>query len=118
DRPVFRGLYSGAEARRRERRLASGLADVRDVRLRLPVRLRRPSGRGPAGSRDRRAAALRAAQLPGKSVLYRCGRRLMSVPAPRQLALALDHAESFAREDFLGGPGNAVALALIESWPD
>lgn len=42
----------------------------------------------------------------------------MSVPAPRQLALALDHAESFAREDFLGGPGNAVALALIESWPD
>jgi chromosomal replication initiation ATPase DnaA len=42
----------------------------------------------------------------------------MSVPAPRQLALALDHAESFAREDFLGGPCNAVALALIESWPD
>ena len=38
--------------------------------------------------------------------------------APRQLALALDHAESFAREDFLGGPSNAAALALIESWPD
>lgn len=42
----------------------------------------------------------------------------MSVPAPRQLALALDHTENFAREDFLGGPCNAVALALIESWPD
>jgi chromosomal replication initiation ATPase DnaA len=38
--------------------------------------------------------------------------------APRQLALALGHAESFAREDFLGGPSNAAALALIESWPD
>ena len=37
---------------------------------------------------------------------------------PRQLALALDHAESFAREDFLSGPCNADALALIESWPD
>ncbi len=37
---------------------------------------------------------------------------------PRQLALALDHAESYAREDFLAGPCNAEALALIESWPD
>ncbi len=38
--------------------------------------------------------------------------------APRQLALALDHAESLAREDFLGGPSNAAALALIDAWPD
>ena len=37
---------------------------------------------------------------------------------PRQLALALGHTESFAREDFLGGPSNAAALTLIESWPD
>jgi chromosomal replication initiation ATPase DnaA len=37
---------------------------------------------------------------------------------PRQLALALDHPESFAREDFLSGPGNAAALSLIDSWPD
>ena len=36
---------------------------------------------------------------------------------PRQLALALDHAESLAREDFLSGPSNAKALALIDSWP-
>jgi chromosomal replication initiation ATPase DnaA len=36
---------------------------------------------------------------------------------PRQLALALDHAESLAREDFLSGPSNAQALALIDSWP-
>ena len=40
------------------------------------------------------------------------------VVAPRQLVLALDHAESFAREDFLAGPSNAAALALIDSWPD
>jgi len=32
--------------------------------------------------------------------------------------LALDHAESFAREDFLSGPSNAAALALIDRWPD
>jgi chromosomal replication initiation ATPase DnaA len=37
---------------------------------------------------------------------------------PRQLALALDHAESYAREDFLSGPCNAAALAHIDSWPD
>jgi chromosomal replication initiation ATPase DnaA len=37
---------------------------------------------------------------------------------PRQLALALDHSESFAREDFLSGPSNDSALALIERWPD
>lgn len=35
-----------------------------------------------------------------------------------QLALALDHAESLAREDFLAGPSNAAALSLIERWPD
>jgi len=38
--------------------------------------------------------------------------------APRQLVLALDHAESFAREYFLAGPPNAAGLALIERWPD
>jgi chromosomal replication initiation ATPase DnaA len=38
-------------------------------------------------------------------------------PGPRQLALALDHAESFAREDFLSGPSNTAALALIDCWP-
>jgi chromosomal replication initiation ATPase DnaA len=37
---------------------------------------------------------------------------------PTQLALALDHAESLAREDFLGGPSNAAALSLVERWPD
>ena len=37
--------------------------------------------------------------------------------APRQLALALKHSESFAREDFLSGACNAAALVLIEAWP-
>src|SRR6516164_3501651 len=31
-------------------------------------------------------------------------------PRPRQLALALDHPESFAREDFLSGGSNEAAL--------
>jgi chromosomal replication initiation ATPase DnaA len=38
--------------------------------------------------------------------------------SPCQLVLALDHVESFAREDFLPGPSNAAALALIDRWPD
>ena len=38
--------------------------------------------------------------------------------SPRQLVLALNHAESFAREDFLAGPSNAAALTLIDRWPD
>ncbi len=37
---------------------------------------------------------------------------------PQQLALALDHPESLAREDFLSGPSNAEAVALIDAWPD
>jgi chromosomal replication initiation ATPase DnaA len=37
---------------------------------------------------------------------------------PRQLVLALDHAVSFAREDFLAGPTNAAALTLVEHWSD
>jgi len=36
---------------------------------------------------------------------------------PRQLALALDHAESYAREDFLSGPCNEGPLRLIDAWP-
>jgi chromosomal replication initiation ATPase DnaA len=41
----------------------------------------------------------------------------MSAP-PRQLALALDHAERLTREDFLPGFPNESALSMIESWPD
>ena len=37
---------------------------------------------------------------------------------PRQLALALPHAESLSRDDFLEGPANAAALLLVDSWPD
>ena len=40
------------------------------------------------------------------------------VSVPRQLALALPHAESFARDDFLTGASNKAALGLIERWPD
>jgi chromosomal replication initiation ATPase DnaA len=37
---------------------------------------------------------------------------------PRQLAFALPHAESLTRDNFLEGPANAEAVALIDSWPD
>ncbi|MGN1287313.1 MAG: chromosomal replication initiator DnaA, partial [Bradyrhizobium sp.] len=37
---------------------------------------------------------------------------------PRQLALALPHEEKLTRDDFLEGPANEAALALIDSWPD
>jgi chromosomal replication initiation ATPase DnaA len=40
------------------------------------------------------------------------------VSPPRQLALALDYAESYAREDFLSGPCNEGALQLLDCWPD
>lgn len=36
----------------------------------------------------------------------------------RQLALALGHAASFARDDFLEGPSNAAALGFVARWPD
>jgi chromosomal replication initiation ATPase DnaA len=37
---------------------------------------------------------------------------------PRQLALALPHAENFSRDDFLTGVSNEAALSLVERWPD
>jgi chromosomal replication initiation ATPase DnaA len=42
----------------------------------------------------------------------------MMASPPRQLALVLDHAESYARDEFLSGPCNEGALALIDAWPD
>ena len=37
---------------------------------------------------------------------------------PRQLACVLPHEESLTRDNFLEGPANAAALALIEAWPE
>jgi chromosomal replication initiation ATPase DnaA len=37
---------------------------------------------------------------------------------PRQLALALPHAESLARDNFLEGPANAAGVSLIDAWPE
>jgi len=52
--------------------------------------------------------------MPGPGTIVNSG----PINEPTQLALALDHAESLAREDFLAGPSNAAALGLIERWPD
>ncbi len=43
---------------------------------------------------------------------------MADAPRPQQLALALGHEASFAREDFLEAPCNAAALAVVERWPD
>jgi chromosomal replication initiation ATPase DnaA len=40
------------------------------------------------------------------------------VRSSEQLALTLEHADRFGRDDFLEGPSNAAALALVERWPD
>ena len=37
---------------------------------------------------------------------------------PRQLALALEHTESYAREDFMVGSCNELAFQLVGAWPD
>ena len=37
---------------------------------------------------------------------------------PRQLVLALPHAESLTRDNFMEGAANAQALALVDAWPD
>jgi chromosomal replication initiation ATPase DnaA len=37
---------------------------------------------------------------------------------PRQLAFVLPHEESLTRDNFLEGPANAAALALVEAWPE
>src|SRR6516225_7766442 len=71
-RPVSRRQCAGAEACRQKRRIASGLADFRAVRVRLSFRFRRPpvggaSGGGLARAHPRRAVAL----LRRQSALYR-----------------------------------------------
>jgi chromosomal replication initiation ATPase DnaA len=40
------------------------------------------------------------------------------VNRPRQLAFVLPHTESLTRDNFLEGPSNVGAFALIERWPD
>jgi chromosomal replication initiation ATPase DnaA len=40
------------------------------------------------------------------------------VSVPRQLVLSFEPGANFARDDFLEGPSNAMALRLVERWPD
>src|ERR1700740_639607 len=119
-RTVRRGQCARPQACRRQGWAASGLAYLRDVRIRLSHGLRRPADCRAAGSRHRGAVSLRAETLHGKPGLSgRCIRlTAMSRVNPRQLELALGHAESFARKYCLSGPSNAAARATIERWPD
>src|SRR5262245_9185083 len=93
------------------------MVDFRHVCVWLSVRFRRPSDRSTACRGNCCGVALRSAPVFRELPLYRRQASVMSAH-PRQLALALCHAESFAREDFLSGPSNAVALALVDAWPD
>src|SRR5215469_6334247 len=77
-RPVSRRQCAGAEACRQKRRIASGLADFRAVRVRLSFRFRRPPVGGAAGGGLRRAHPLRAVALLRQSALYRQPAALMS----------------------------------------
>ena len=56
--------------------------------------------------------------MPHPSAIATPGPKPLPNSEPTQLALALAHSESLAREDFLVGPSNAAALSLIECWPD
>jgi chromosomal replication initiation ATPase DnaA len=58
---------------------------------------------------------MRAGEVPEKQDESRA-RTMKQIP--RQLPLALGFCERFGREDFLEGPSNAAALALIGRWPD
>src|SRR4051794_27705498 len=42
----------------------------------------------------------------------------VAVRVPRQLAFVLPHAESLTRDNFLEGPANEAAVALVDSWPE
>ena len=108
-----------AETRRRQRGIASGLADLCVAGLRLLLRLCRPAAGRAARRGDRRADAVCRRALSLERLLYRKRADLSAMSQrPRQLALALDHAESYAREDFLVGPCNEGPFQLICSWPD
>ena len=63
-RPVPRRQHPAAAAGRVEHRRASGVADVRALRLRLALRLRRRAARRAGDGGDRRAGPLRRRALP------------------------------------------------------
>src|SRR5262245_56432636 len=44
--------------------------------------------------------------------------RVAGQAPPRQLAFVWPHEESLTRDNFLEGPANAAALALIDAWPE
>ena len=99
--PIRRRKYHCAKTRRRAGGIAPGLDHFRDVRVRLSVRLRGLATSRSTRRLDRSAVSFRTAPLPGESDLYRWKGNLSAMAdAPRQLALALDHAESLRARTF------------------
>ena len=127
-RPVHRGQFPLALSGRQPHRPASGLADVRAVRLRLSVRLCRAAAGRAARRRCRRAGALRPPALSA-SPLYlgvpgempspkSAGRPPNDAGEGRQLAFDLPHRPALGRDDFLVTPLQRQAVALIDPWPN
>ena len=134
-RPVRRRQHPAAPPGGQERRPAPGVADVRLVRLRRPVRLRRAADRGSGRRRRGRARPLCGGPLPAVADVpgppgrarHRApaaapeGGRLTPMPdpeRPRQLPLDLGHAAGRSRDDLVVSAANAKAVALVERWPD
>ena len=120
-RPVARGLRPAALLHRQQCRPSSGLADVRPVRLRPAVRLRRAAGRD--SRRRRRSASWSATRLARylASPIYRGSaaeppppeRMTRRDPGPtRQLPLSLPHEAAVGRDDFIVGRANAEAIEI------
>src|SRR5262249_1956275 len=113
-RAVFRGERAVAEIGRRKRRTAPSLADLRLVGLRLLFWLSRSAARRAARRGGRCAHAICGRSLSRKSLLHRKQSAMSAMPQrPRQLALALEHTESYAREDFMVGSCNELAFQLV-----
>ncbi|MGY3551070.1 chromosomal replication initiation ATPase DnaA [Bradyrhizobium sp. USDA 4472] len=75
--------------------------------------MRRQAAPQKANSRSNKSNVADNAGTPARSKASVAGR-----VQPRQLAFSLPHAESLSRDNFLEGPANAAAVALIDGWPE
>ena len=101
---------------------AGGLGDLRAVRRRRGVRLRRHHAGGAGGGDHRGAVPLLAASLPGQPALSRPAQSgsERGVTASPQLLLPFPDDPDYAAADFLQAPSNAEALAWVGDagrWP-
>src|SRR5690606_21906035 len=128
-RPGTGRQFPVAKAGGRPCPVTPGLADVRPVCLRLPVRICWSARCGTRRRGHWRAGALRSAALPGESAVSRFagasgrhqrepgGRDVSRGSEKVQLPLALRFEAAMGRDDFFPSPSNEEALRWIETWP-